>query len=159
MFGRNPRLLIDASLGLVSQERKKSYSTFVDNLRARLAHAYDLASSGIEKKSGNNKRRYDLYARETSLQSGDRVLVRNLTTRGKQTPGSLGRHIVRSSPSCWRTTSVLGAQRWRSTRTSVKSQSVTALRSAVERNQQEQAGNCRPERTIWSTILLNKIII
>ena len=56
---------------------------FVENLRAHLAHAYDLASKGIEKKAEANKNRYDVQAQETSLQPGDCVLARNLTPRGK----------------------------------------------------------------------------
>ena len=85
MFGRIPRLPIDITLGVAPQgETAKPYSVFVENLRARLAHAYDLASRGIKRKAEANKLRYDVRAQETSLQLGDRVLVRNLTIRGKR---------------------------------------------------------------------------
>ena len=84
MFGRVPRLPIDVTLGVPSQNRDtQPYSVFVEDLRARLAYTYDLASKGMEKKAVSNKLRYDSRAQETSLQPGDRVLVRNLTPRGK----------------------------------------------------------------------------
>ena len=84
MFGRVPRLPIDVTVGVPSQNRDtQPYSVFVEDLRARLAYTYDLASRGMEKKAVSNKLRYDSRAQETSLQPGDRVLVRNLTLRGK----------------------------------------------------------------------------
>ena len=54
MFGRAPRLPIDITLGVALQGEKAQPSqpaVFVENLRARLVHAYDLASKGIEKKA------------------------------------------------------------------------------------------------------------
>ena len=68
MFGRIPRLPIDITLGVAPQgETAKPYSVFVENLRAHLAHAYDLASRGIKRKAEANKLRYDVRAQETSF--------------------------------------------------------------------------------------------
>ena len=40
MFGRNPRLAIDAFLGLRSFEERKSHQDYADKLKDRLADAY-----------------------------------------------------------------------------------------------------------------------
>ena len=84
MFGRQPRLPADVALGLDKPEKEpKPYAAYVDNLRALLAHAYDSASEAMHKRAEYNKKSYDRYAKENSLEAGDRVLVRNLSTRGK----------------------------------------------------------------------------
>jgi hypothetical protein len=84
MFGRQPRLPIDIALGLDQLNKKsKPYSTYVDNLRAKLAHAYDLASKAIHERAEGNKKNYDQYTKESFLEVGNHVLVRNLSTRGK----------------------------------------------------------------------------
>ena len=84
MFGRKPRLTADVTLGLDKLEKEpKPYAAYADNLRAQLAHAYDLASEAMHKRAEYNKKSYDRYAKENSLKAGDRVLVRNLSTRGK----------------------------------------------------------------------------
>ena len=69
---------------LVSTQENQSYTAYAEDLRARLAHAYDLASRGMQKESRANKKRYDTYSRNATLQVQDRVLVRNLSVRGKQ---------------------------------------------------------------------------
>ena len=69
---------------LVSTQENQSYTAYAEDLRARLAHAYDLASRGMQKESRANKKRYDTYCRNATLQVQDRVLVRNLSVRGKQ---------------------------------------------------------------------------
>ena len=84
MFGRQPRLPADVALGLDKPEKEpKPYAAYADNLRTQLAHAYDLASKAVHKRAEYNKKSYDRYAKENSLEAGDRVLVRNLSTRGK----------------------------------------------------------------------------
>jgi len=84
MFGRQPRLPIDVSLGLGQRSEQQPYSSYVEGLRDRMRHAYEVASKGMEERSSANKRLYDLHVQEGSLQPGDRVLVRNLSTRAKE---------------------------------------------------------------------------
>ena len=73
------------ALGInLSTQENQSYTAYAEDLRARLAHAYDLASRGMQKESRANKKRYDTYCRNATLQVQDRVLVRNLSVRGKQ---------------------------------------------------------------------------
>ena len=84
MYGRSPRLPIDVTLGLPTKtEDTRPYAAYAENLRARLAHAYRLASRGSGAKAAANKRQYDAKARDATLQPGDRVLARNLSNRGK----------------------------------------------------------------------------
>ncbi|XP_020896803.1 uncharacterized protein LOC110235668 [Exaiptasia diaphana] len=61
----------------------KSMSSYIERLRARLNYAYNLARKGADKSSSQNKKRYDVRARDIALKPGDRVLVRNLSVRGK----------------------------------------------------------------------------
>ena len=83
MLGRHPRLSVNVALGLDKLGKEiEPYAAYANNLRAQLAHAYDLASKAMSKRA-ENKRSYDQYARENILVPSDRVLVRNLSTRGK----------------------------------------------------------------------------
>ena len=58
-------------------------AAYADNLRAQLAHAYDLASKAMYNRAEYNKKSCDQYGKESYPKAGDRVLVRNLSTRGK----------------------------------------------------------------------------
>ena len=88
MFGRHPRLPVDICLGVhTHNECPQSHASYVDNLRARLQHAYQLASKAAEATALRNKRHYDARAQDLLLQPGDRVLVRNLNLRGKHKLG------------------------------------------------------------------------
>ena len=82
MFGRHPRLAIDAFLGLDEIE-KVSHSEYVKRLRDRLAFAYKTASIEAAKSSERYKRNYDFKVRESKLEPGDRVLVRLVGLKGK----------------------------------------------------------------------------
>ena len=85
MFGEEPCLPIDLALGNnLSTQENQSYTAYPEDFCARLAHAYDLASQGMQKKSRANKKRYDTYSCNATRQVQDRVLVRNLTVRGNQ---------------------------------------------------------------------------
>jgi len=85
MFGKQPRLPVDLALGIGDNAKEdKPYSAYAEDLKARLTHAYDLASREMQKRALANKTRYDLRSRDAALQVGDRVLVRNLSIRGKQ---------------------------------------------------------------------------
>ena len=85
MFGRHPRLAVDAYLGLSSPEEpvltsKEHYAT---KLKKRLQFAYKVAASEARKSADRNKKIYDLKVREATLDVGDRVLVRQVGLRGK----------------------------------------------------------------------------
>lgn len=84
MFGRHPRLAIDAFLGIEPSPTKHSnVSSYITGLRSRLNFAYKVASREARKQARRYKQRYDLKVREAELQVGDRVLVRNVGIRGK----------------------------------------------------------------------------
>ena len=85
MFGRHPRLAIDAFLGLSPDALSSTDKTeYVRKLRERLHYAYQKAKEEASKCSAQQKRYYDLNARSSLLQPGDRVLVPNVGLRGKQ---------------------------------------------------------------------------
>lgn len=85
MFGRHPRLAIDAFLGIDPNDtqRSKSHSNYVRDLQKRLDFAYKVASRESRRQARRHKRRYDLKVREASVKPGDRVLVRNVGLKGK----------------------------------------------------------------------------
>lgn len=86
MFGRHPRLAIDAFLGLTSDTTSAANQTeYVRKLQERLHFAYKKAAEAAKTSSAQHKRHYDLNVRNSgSLQPGDRVLVKNVGLRGKQ---------------------------------------------------------------------------
>lgn len=84
MFGRQPRLPIDLCFGISPQgHNPTTHSHYVRELKKRLRHAYQLASSNAEKRQLLNKRRWDAKVTALPLEVGDRVLVRNLSLRKK----------------------------------------------------------------------------
>ena len=84
MFGRHPRLAIDAYLGLNSPEESiSSREHYVTKLKKRLQFAYKIASKEAQKNAERHKARYDLKVREATLSIGDRVLVRQVGLKGK----------------------------------------------------------------------------
>lgn len=84
MFGRQPRLPIDIAFGLpVKNNPGMSHSQYVKNLKTYLKESYQLASANAKKIADKNKRRFDTRVRESTLDTGDRVLVSNLRFRGK----------------------------------------------------------------------------
>lgn len=85
MFGRHPRLAIDAFLGLPTDSLTSGmHSEYVSKLRIRLCSAYEKAREYAAKTSTAQKSRFDEKARSSVLVPGDRVLVRNVRIRGKQ---------------------------------------------------------------------------
>ena len=58
------------------------YPAFVESMRKRLQHAYDLASSNIKQAQENQKQYFDLKTQGAVLQLGDRVLIRNVAFKG-----------------------------------------------------------------------------
>ena len=83
MFGRHPRLAVDAFLGIKPGNENSDKSKYISNLKKRLDFAYRTASREARRQSRRHKAIYDLKARESQLLPGDRVLVRNVGLKGK----------------------------------------------------------------------------
>lgn len=84
MFGRQAKLPIDLVFGISpSSGTHKTHSEYVKKLRERLQESYELAVENSRKINAKNKARFDLKVRAAELVPGDRVLVRNLSLRGK----------------------------------------------------------------------------
>lgn len=84
MFGREARLPVDVTFGVSSDGTStKSYLRYVRDMKRELQAAYQLAGRMAEKKNEGNKQRYDQRVRFCPLDSGDRVLIRNLGLQGK----------------------------------------------------------------------------
>lgn len=83
MFGRQLRLPIDLALGLPVNAQKKSHSQYVSDLKQRLEQSFKIATSNAQKSAERNKTRFDKQVVDSTLQVGDRVLVRNVKLRGK----------------------------------------------------------------------------
>ncbi len=84
LFGRQPRLPVDIAFSLpVKDGAPKSHSQYVRKLKARLEESYQVAARNSQKVADRNKRRFDKAVRESTLEEGDQVLVRNLRLRNK----------------------------------------------------------------------------
>ncbi len=85
MFGWHPRLAIDAYLGVDnSTDGADSRESYVKRLKKRLEFAYKAAATEAQKKGKKYKDHYDRKVKESKLEVGDRVLVRNVSIRGKE---------------------------------------------------------------------------
>ena len=101
MFGRHPRLAIDAFLGIRSSEERKSHQDYVDKLKDRLADAYQDASEEARLKGKKYKQYYDQGVRHSSLEPGDRVLVKKVGIKGKHKLADIWEsspYIIKSQP-------------------------------------------------------------
>ena len=84
MFGRHPRLAVDACLGLQNPtDPISSREHYTSKLKKRLDFAYKVAAREAQKSADRNKANYDLKVREATLDVGDHVLIRNVGLRGK----------------------------------------------------------------------------
>lgn len=84
MFGRQPNLPIDIAFGLDKPTgRGETHSQYVKGLRDSLTESYKIAIEHSEKTASYNKQRFDNKVRESKLEVGDRVLVKNVGLRGK----------------------------------------------------------------------------
>ena len=83
MFGRHPRLAIDAFLGIRSSEERKSHQDYADKLKNCLSDAYKCASEEAAHKGEKYKHYYDKGIRHSVLEAGDRVLVKKVGIKGK----------------------------------------------------------------------------
>lgn len=85
MFGRHPRLAVDACLGIQNPvEPISSREHYAAKLKKRLNFAYKVAAREAQKSANRNNANYDSRVREATLNIGDRVLIRNVGLRGKQ---------------------------------------------------------------------------
>ena len=80
MFGRHPRLAVDAFLGLTENHSQKDYA---DKLKDRLKTAYKRATEEMKKKGVKYKHYYDQKVRNATVEVGDRVLVKKVGIKGK----------------------------------------------------------------------------
>ena len=84
MFGLEPHLPIDIALGVNSATSGSgSYPVYIANLRDCLSLAYQKVIEDSRKSAAHNKQSYESRAHQATIQVGDLVLVRNLSTRGK----------------------------------------------------------------------------
>ncbi|KAL1264128.1 hypothetical protein QQF64_004483 [Cirrhinus molitorella] len=84
MFGREARLPIDICFGISPDGvNKVAHSQYITNLKNDLKHAYQLAREEADKVHQRNKRSYDKRVSCQALNSGDRVLIKNLGLKGK----------------------------------------------------------------------------
>jgi transposase InsO family protein len=80
MFGRHPRLPIDVAMGVEPEERQRHKTTtaYADDLKKRLEEAYKIASREGERAADRHKGIYDRKVRGSTVEVGDRVLVRKV---------------------------------------------------------------------------------
>lgn len=85
MFGREPRLPVDMLFGLSHDQSGEvtDEGRYVTKLREQLEFAFSLVSANQSSASRYNKSRYDLKARGSVPEVGDRVLLRNVGLKGK----------------------------------------------------------------------------
>ena len=85
LFGRHARLPIDVLYGTDSDvTRTKETTQYVRDLKERLEYAYKLMQENTKKAAVKNKGYYEKRAKASTLEKGDRVLVRKLAIKGKQ---------------------------------------------------------------------------
>ncbi len=95
LFGCSPRLPIDVLFGLGTDSTPMNKSEYLETWKRGMQEAQEIAREHVKKESERNKRNYDQKVRYTDLDSGSRVLVRNMSPRGG--PGKL---LGRTSPCC-----------------------------------------------------------
>ena len=101
MFGRHPRLAIDAFLGLTSSEGRKSHQDYADRLQERLQNAYRRAGEEALRKGKKAKKYYDQNVKHSIIVPGDRVLVKKVGIQGKHKLADIwetNTYIVTSQP-------------------------------------------------------------
>ena len=123
MFGRHPRLAINAFLGLSTNALTATKQTeYVRKLRELFQYAYNKAKEATMRSAAEHKVHYDLKIHKSVLHPGDRVFVHKVGLRGKQKLADRWEHqpyIVRCQPILTypSTMSSLGNSRSRKTRT------------------------------------------
>ena len=87
LFGRSPRLPIDAIFDPQPETGARSHAEYVTKWKTAMQEAYSLALKSATKSAIRGKRNYEKRVRSSALQVGDRVLVCNVTPRSG--PGKL----------------------------------------------------------------------
>ena len=87
LLGRNPRLPIDLIFNLRNESEAKSHPKYVSKCKASLEEVHKIVSTKMKARAQKVKEQYDNKVNSSLLIPGDRVLVRNLTSRGG--PGKL----------------------------------------------------------------------
>ena len=82
MFGREPHLPIDLMFGIDRGERQTT-TKYIEDLKAKMKKAYDLANTAADKARDKQKKGYDVKARDVTLQEGDKVLVKIVAFDGR----------------------------------------------------------------------------
>ena len=84
MFGRHPRLAVDAFFGLDnSRETPRNQAEYVHKLQSRLKLAYRKAAEEAGKRAEVHKFHYDRGVRENKLVEGDCVLIKKVGFEGR----------------------------------------------------------------------------
>ena len=85
MFGRKPRLPIDAAFESVQQETDQNRTTleYVKDLQDRIATTRKIVEQRVEKSKGKQRKYYDRKARPVHISVGDKVLGRKTAFDGK----------------------------------------------------------------------------
>ena len=91
MFGRHPRLPIDfifnVTPAVTPAADRFTYPQYVAHWQAAMKEAYRIAAEKSGARGHKVKAHYDKKVRSSTLEPGDRVLVKNLSERGG--PGKL----------------------------------------------------------------------
>ena len=88
-LGREPRLPLDLLLGSPPQvdgPQAHSYCQYVDDLQSKLQSIHEVASQRLVEASNRQKRDYDHWENRTDYNTGDLLLVRDVTKRKGLTP-------------------------------------------------------------------------
>ena len=84
MFGRHPRLPIDAMLGLPEDSQNDiTYTNYIESLKDKLRYTYKLASTKADQSRQRQKQSYDKRVRQSVIDIGDRVLIKRTGFTGK----------------------------------------------------------------------------
>jgi transposase InsO family protein len=78
MYGRKPRIPADVMFGLEEQGEGKTYNEYIEDLRSKMSDAYKVVKANIDRAQGRSKMRYDTKVRGTTVEVGDRVLVKKV---------------------------------------------------------------------------------
>uniref|UniRef100_A0A3P9MR97 Gypsy retrotransposon integrase-like protein 1 n=1 Tax=Oryzias latipes TaxID=8090 RepID=A0A3P9MR97_ORYLA len=87
LYGRSPRLPIDALFGLNPKQGDSDRHCYVKKWKQGMEEACEIARDSAQKAASKSKRNYKSNIKIPTLRPGDRVLIRNLTPRGG--PGKL----------------------------------------------------------------------
>ena len=74
MLGHKPCLPIDLIFGTNLADLKGNHTTCIENLKKRMAWAYEIANDVVQKEQEWNKQHYDCKIRCMKLMVGDTVL-------------------------------------------------------------------------------------